>query len=71
MTALALLLDLIVLAIAPWAQIPAPTRGLLPLSIAAPELSVWLLSLALLAALLSTIALRRAIGLSTIALRRE
>ena len=60
MTALALLLALVVLVIAPWAQIPAPTDSLLPLSIGAPELSAWLLVLALLATLLSTIALRRA-----------
>ncbi len=59
MTALALLLALIVLAIAPWAQIPAPTYTLLPLSIGAPELSPWLLVVALLATLLSTLALRR------------
>ena len=68
MTALALLLALVVLAIAPWAQIPAPTRTLLPLSIAAPELSAWLLVLALLATLLSAIALRRAVRLSLTAL---
>jgi len=61
-TALALLLALVVLAVAPWAQIPAPTRTLLPLSIGAPELSAWLLVLALLAALLSTIGLRRPTG---------
>lgn len=59
MTALALLLALVVIAIAPWAQIPAPTETLLPLSIGAPELSAWLLVLALLATLLSAIALRR------------
>ena len=59
MTALALLLALVVLAIAPWAQIPAPTEMLLPLSIGAPELSAWLLVLALLAALLAGIAFRR------------
>jgi acetyl esterase/lipase len=57
--ALALLLALVVLAFAPWAQIPAPTQALLPLSIGAPELSAWLLVLALLATLLSAIALRR------------
>jgi acetyl esterase/lipase len=61
-TALALLLALIVLAIAPWAQIPAPKYLLLPLSVGAPEMSAWLLALALLALLLSVIALRRAGG---------
>ena len=69
MTALALLLALFVLAIAPWAQIPAPTHTLLPLSIGAPELSAWLLVLALLATLLSTIALGRAVRLSLTAPR--
>lgn len=59
MTTLALLLALIVLAIAPWAQIAAPTYTLLPLSVGAPELSPWLLLVALLATLLSTLALRR------------
>ena len=59
MTALALLLALIVLIIAPWAQIPAPAYRLLPLSVGAPELSPWLLVVALVAALLSALALRR------------
>ena len=69
MTAVAFLLALVVLVVAPWAQIPAPTRTLLPLSIGAPELSVWLLVLALMAALLSAIALRRAVRLSLTAPR--
>ena len=59
MTALALLLALIVLIIAPWAQIPAPAYRLLPLSVGAPELSPWLLVIALLASVLATIGLRR------------
>lgn len=59
MTALALLLALVVLAIAPWAQIPAPKYGLMPFSVGAPELSAWFLVLALLATLLSAVQLRR------------
>lgn len=62
MTALALLLALIVLAIAPWAQIAAPTYTLLPLSVGAPELSPWLLIVALVATVLSALALRRRAG---------
>ncbi|MEO6222968.1 MAG: hypothetical protein ABIP90_06940, partial [Vicinamibacterales bacterium] len=59
MSIVALLLALIVLAIAPWSQIPAPTYGLRPLSIGAPELSAWLLVLGGLSALFSVLALRR------------
>jgi acetyl esterase/lipase len=56
--ALALVLALVVLAIAPWAQIAAPTRGLLPLSVGAPELSAWLLLIAGVALVLSLLAFR-------------
>ncbi len=43
------MLALIVLVIAPWAFVAAPTYTLLPLSVGAPELSPWLLVLALVA----------------------
>jgi acetyl esterase/lipase len=56
---LALLLALLVAAIAPWAFVPAPRAWLLPLSVAAPELSVWLLVTACAAILLAMVALRR------------
>lgn len=60
MTFLALLLALIVLGIAPWAQIPSPTYGLMPLSVGAPELTPWLLVMGLAATALALVALRRA-----------
>lgn len=59
-SALALLLALLVLAVAAWAQIPAPTRGLLPLSVGAPELSLWLLLAAVASLGLALLAIRRA-----------
>ena len=62
MTVLAFLVALIVLATAPWAQIPAPTHGMLPLSVGAPELSPWLLVMGILATLLSVLSLRRTGG---------
>jgi acetyl esterase/lipase len=58
-TLLAFVLALLVLLVAPWAQVPAPTRGLLPLSVGAPELSPWLLGAALMAAVLALAALAR------------
>jgi acetyl esterase/lipase len=58
MTVAALVLALVVLAVAPWAQIAAPTRTLLPLSVGAPELTAWLLLGALVALALSLLALR-------------
>ena len=58
LTGLSFLLALGVLAVAIWAQVPAPNRTLLPLSVGAPELSMWLLVLALVAATGSAIALR-------------
>lgn len=60
MTAIALLLALLVLAVAPWAHIPAPASTLLPLSVGAPELSAWLVVLSLAATVLSSAAIRRA-----------
>jgi acetyl esterase/lipase len=59
LAAVAFLLAVVVLAVAPWAQIPAPNRALLPLSVGAPELSAWLLTLGLVAITLSAIALGR------------
>jgi acetyl esterase/lipase len=56
---LALGLALVVLAIAPWAHVPAPHEWLLPLTVGAPELSVWLLATSWLSALLATVALVR------------
>lgn len=56
---IAFVLALVVLAIAPWAHVPAPRGWLLPLTVGAPEVSVWLLVTALLAALLAILALRR------------
>ena len=65
-TFLALLFSGVVLAIAPWAQIPAPLYRLLPLSVGAPELSAWLLLFAVSAALLATLAVRRSSGRRTL-----
>lgn len=65
-TILAVLISGVVLAIAPWAQIPAPLYRLLPLSVGAPELSAWLLTFALLATLFATLAMRRASGRRTL-----
>jgi acetyl esterase/lipase len=64
-TGLSFLLAVVVLTVAIWAQIPAPNRTLLPLSVGAPELSAWLLILALLAVTGSAIAVRRATGRPT------
>ena len=44
----------VVLAAASGIILPAPTRGLLPLSVGAPELSAWLLVAAVLVLLVST-----------------
>lgn len=50
-------LALLVCAIAPWAHVPAPAESLLALTVGAPELSVWLLAMAVAAALFAVIAL--------------
>ena len=60
MTALSFLLAVVVLIVAIWAQVPAPNRTLLPLSVGAPELSAWLLMLGLVAVTGSAIAVRMA-----------
>ena len=62
LAASALFLSIAVLAVAPWAQVPAPNRTLLPLSVGAPELSGWLLLAGLLATLCAGGALWRSTG---------
>lgn len=65
LTRLSFLLALFVVCVAIWAQIPAPNRTLLPLSVGAPELSAWLLVLALVSVGFSAISLRGATGRRT------
>lgn len=59
---LALLFSSAVMAVAPWSQVPAPLYRLLPLSVGAPELSAWLLLLAVVAVMLAALAWRLGTG---------